>query len=201
MWTESVNSMAPAASSAITTNNLGVTFVTFAGGILFGLGTIYSVGWNGVLLGVIGMACQQHHMSVKLWSFVVPHGSLELPAIVLAGAAGLRLGFGMLFPGVYSRRYSIGRAGAEAVQLLAGTIPLLLCAGLLEGFFSPTHAPVYLKFLVGGVMFTALITWLSSARQTSPVVHTEQARSSPPLSLPGSDSAPPLSSPLAMSQS
>jgi uncharacterized membrane protein SpoIIM required for sporulation len=160
MWTESINSMAPQESSAITTNNLGVTFATFAAGILGGLGTIYLIGWNGILLGVVGAACGQHHMSLKLWSFVAPHGALELPAIIIAGAAGLRLGYGMLFPGFYSRRYSITIAGAEAVQLLAGTIPLLLCAGTLEGFFSPSHAPVALKFAVSAVMFSLLLLWL-----------------------------------------
>ena len=55
--------------------------------------------FNGMLLGVIGVACQQHGMSLDLWSFVAPHGSLELPSIILAGAAGLRLAYGLLFPG------------------------------------------------------------------------------------------------------
>jgi uncharacterized membrane protein SpoIIM required for sporulation len=170
MWTESINSMAPQESSFITTNNLGVTFATFAAGILAGLGTIYLIGWNGILLGVIGAACGQHHMSIKLWSFVAPHGSLELPAIIIAGAAGLRLGYGLLFPGFHSRRYSVTVAGSEAVQLLAGTIPMLLCAGTLEGFFSPSHAPVPLKFLVGGVMFLLLIAWLFLTREPRKVV-------------------------------
>jgi len=163
MWTESINSMAPQESSFITTNNLGVTFATFAAGILGGLGTIYLIGWNGILIGVVGTACGQHHMALKLWSFVAPHGALEIPAIVIAGAAGLRLGFGVLFPGYHSRRYSVGMAGSEAVQLLAGTIPMLLIAGTLEGFFSPSHAPVALKFGVGAVMFSLLLAWLGSS--------------------------------------
>ena len=161
MWTESINSMAPAESSSIATNNLGVTFTTFAAGILAGVGTLYLVGWNGMLLGVIGTACAQHHMSLKLWSFVAPHGALELPAIIIAGAAGLRLGYGILFPGLYTRRHSVSVAGMEGVQLLAGTIPLLLIAGTLEGFFSPSHAPLALKLLVSAVMFILLIAWLS----------------------------------------
>jgi uncharacterized membrane protein SpoIIM required for sporulation len=192
MWTESVNSMAPQASSFITTNNIGVTFATFAGGILAGLGTIYLIFWNGIEIGVVGAACSQHHMSIKLWSFVAPHGSLELPAIVIAGAAGLRLGYGLLFPGFYSRRYSVTLAGSEAVQLLAGTIPMLLCAGTLEGFFSPSHAPVTLKFLVGGIMFSLLTTWLFALTGNS-----NTAISSPALSLPDNDSAPRSSFPAA----
>jgi uncharacterized membrane protein SpoIIM required for sporulation len=129
--------------------------------VIFGLGSVYLMFINGLLLGVIGVACQQHGMSLDLWSFVAPHGSLELPSIILAGAAGLRLGRGVAFPGLYHRRDSIALAGAEASRLVAGIIPLLIIAGTLEGFFSPSEAPVWLKFTVGGTLFSLLILWLS----------------------------------------
>jgi uncharacterized membrane protein SpoIIM required for sporulation len=160
MWTHSIVGMEPAASGMIMTNNLSVCFIAFAGGILFGLLTVYSMFFNGLLLGVIGVACQQHGMSLDLWSFVAPHGSLELPSIVLSGAAGLRLGYGVLFPGIYRRRDSIARAGVEAARLVSGIIPLLVIAGTLEGFFSPSSVPVWLKFSVGGSLFTLLLLWL-----------------------------------------
>jgi uncharacterized membrane protein SpoIIM required for sporulation len=162
MWTHSVTSMAPQASSAIMTNNLSVTFATFAAGITAGLGTLYMIGWNGILLGVIGTACHQAHMSVKLWSFVAPHGSLELPAIVISGGAGLRLAWGLLLPGIYRRGHSLSLGGAEAVRLVSGVIPMLVVAGVLEGFFSPSDAPIWLKFLASGVLFSGLVTWLWS---------------------------------------
>ena len=160
MWTQSIVGIEPVASSAIMTNNLSVCFMAFAGGILFGLGPIYSMFFNGMLLGVVGVACAQHGMAVDLWSFVAPHGSLELPSILLAGGAGLRLANGVLFPGIYRRRDSIALAGAEATRLVAGIIPLLVIAGTLEGFFSPSAAPVPLKFTVGGLLFTLLLVWL-----------------------------------------
>ncbi len=160
MWTHSIVGIEPVASSMIMTNNLSVCFIAFAGGIVFGLGPLYSMFFNGLLLGVIGVACQQHGMAVDLWSFVAPHGSLELPSIILAGASGLRLAHGLLFPGVYSRRESVAQAGVEATQLVAGIIPLLVVAGTLEGFFSPSAAPVWLKFAVGGSLFTLLLVWL-----------------------------------------
>ena len=160
MWTQSIVGIEPVASSAIMTNNLSVCFVAFAGGIVFGLGPVYSMFFNGILLGVIGVACAQHGMSVDLWSFVAPHGSLELPSIVLAGGAGLRLAHGVLFPGLYRRRDSIALAGVEATRLVSGVIPLLVIAGSLEGFFSPSNAPVSLKFAVGGLLFTLLLVWL-----------------------------------------
>lgn len=161
MWTHSVVGVAPAMSGFLMTHNLTVSFGAFAGGILFGLGSVYLMFVNGLLLGVIGVACQQHGMSPDLWSFVVPHGSLELPSIVLAGAAGLLLGRGVAFPGLYRRRDSIALAGVEAARLVAGIIPLLVIAGTLEGFFSPSSAPIWLKFTVGGTLFSLLILWLS----------------------------------------
>ncbi len=160
MWTESIVGVEPEASGAIMTNNITVCFIAFAGGIVFGLLTIFSMFYNGLLLGVVGVACQQHGMSLSLWSFVAPHGSLELPSIILAGAAGLRLGRGVVFPGLYRWRDSIALAGAEATRIVAGVIPLLVIAGSLEGFFSPSNAQVWLKFTVGGCLFTLLVVWL-----------------------------------------
>ena len=169
MWTHSIVGIEPLASSAIMTNNLTVCFTAFAGGIVFGLGPVWSMFFNGLLLGVVGVACAQHGMSVDLWSFVAPHGSLELPSILLAGAAGLRLAHGVLFPGLYRRRDSIALAGAEATRLVSGVIPLLVIAGSLEGFFSPSNAPVQLKFVVGGLLFTLLLVWLFRPLKQAPV--------------------------------
>jgi uncharacterized membrane protein SpoIIM required for sporulation len=160
MWTESIVSVAPQETSHIMTNNLSVSFVTFAGGIFFGVGTFWFLYRNGMMLGVIAAACHQYSMSVPLWSFVVPHGSLELPAIIIAGGAGFRIGHAMLFSGGYRWKESVARGGIEATKLVSGVIPMLVVAGCLEGFFSPSHAPVWLKFTVGGLMFTLLLTWL-----------------------------------------
>jgi uncharacterized membrane protein SpoIIM required for sporulation len=160
MWTHSIVAIAPQATSQIMTNNLSVSFVTFAGGILFGLGTFFYLFVNGMMLGVIGAACHQYGMSVPLWSFVAAHGSLELPSILIAGGAGFRLGHAMLFPGALRWKDSVARGGIEATQLVSGIIPLLVIAGCLEGFFSPSQAPVWLKFTVGGLLFTLLNLWL-----------------------------------------
>jgi len=160
MWTESIVSVAPKETSHIMTNNLSVCFASFAGGITFGLFTFYSLFVNGMMLGVIGAACHQYGMSLKLWSFVAAHGSLELPSILIAGGAGFRLGHAMLFPGGLRWKDSVAQGGLEATRLVAGIIPLLVIAGCLEGFFSPSHAQPWLKFTVGGLLFTLLNLWL-----------------------------------------
>ena len=168
MWTESIVSVAPQETSHIMTNNLSVSFVTFAGGILFGLGTFWLLYRNGMMLGVIGAACHQYGMSLALWSFVAPHGSLELPAIIIAGGAGFRIGKAMLFPGELRWKQSVAKGGIEATQLVSGVIPMLVVAGCLEGFFSPSHAPVTLKFAVGALLFTLLLTWLFRPVKAAP---------------------------------
>jgi uncharacterized membrane protein SpoIIM required for sporulation len=160
MWTRSIVSVAPQAASAIMTNNLSVSFSAFAGGILFGLGAVYVLFFNGLMVGAVAVVCGRTGMAVPLWSFVAPHGSLELPAIVIAGAAGLRLGYGMVFPGIYRWKDSVAQGGAEAAKLVSGVIPMLAIAGTLEGFFSPSGAPVALKFAVGGALFALLLVWL-----------------------------------------
>jgi uncharacterized membrane protein SpoIIM required for sporulation len=160
MWTHSIVGIKPLASSAIMTNNMSVGFTTFAFGITAGLGTIYMMAFNGLLIGVIGMACALSGMSLQLWSFVAPHGVLELPAIFIAGAAGFRIAQGLLFPGLLPRRESLARAGLEAVKLILGTIPILIIAGLIEAFVSPTGLPVPLKFSLALALFALLGAYL-----------------------------------------
>jgi uncharacterized membrane protein SpoIIM required for sporulation len=169
MWTHSVVAIKPLASSAIMTNNLSVAFTTFAAGITAGLGTIYMIVFNGLLIGVIGAACYLSGMSLQFWSFVAPHGVLELPAIFIAAGAGLRLASGLLFPGVLPRKESLARAGREAVQLLLGCVPILFVAGIIEAFLSPTELAVSMKFLFAAAMFTVLVVYLFGFRIGAPL--------------------------------
>jgi uncharacterized membrane protein SpoIIM required for sporulation len=167
MWTHSIVGIKPLASSAIMTNNMSVGFTTFALGITAGLGTIYMMAFNGLLMGVIGMACYLAGMSLQLWSFVAPHGVLELPAIFIAGGAGFRIAQGLLFPGVLPRRDSLARAGLEAVKLLVGTVPILIIAGLIEAFVSPTGLAIPLKFMMAAALFVLLNVYLFGVGRAS----------------------------------
>jgi len=160
MWTDSIVGVKPYESSRIMTNNMSVSFIAFAFGITAGLGTIYMMAFNGLLIGVIGVACGLSGMSLQLWSFVAPHGVLELPAIFIAGGAGFRIAQGLLFPGVLPRRDSLARAGTEAVQLLLGTVPILIIAGTIEAFVSPTELAIPLKFTLAAALFVLLNVYL-----------------------------------------
>jgi uncharacterized membrane protein SpoIIM required for sporulation len=166
MWTESIVTVKPVAASAILTNNIIVAFSMFASGITAGIWTIWLLTINGLLLGVVGAATWRAGMALQLWSFVAPHGALELPAIFIAGGAGFEIARGMLFPGLLPRRESLARAGGRGAQLLLGTVPMLLVAGSIEGFISPSAIPARLKFLLAAVLFTALVAYLNRARQS-----------------------------------
>ena len=161
MWTDAVLSMKPQAASGIMTNNMSVCFLTFASGITAGLGTLFLLFNNGLQIGTVLACCAQHRMAGSLLAFMVSHGALEIPSIMLAGAAGLRIGAGILFPGQLRRRDALAKAGTEAVQLVSVTIPLLIVAGSFEAFLSPTHAPVALKCAVGAALFAGLCVWWS----------------------------------------
>jgi uncharacterized membrane protein SpoIIM required for sporulation len=164
MWTHSIVTIKPLAASAIMTNNLSVAFSTFAYGITAGIGTAWMMVVNGMLIGVIGAATWQAGMAGQLWSFVAPHGVLELPAIFISAGAGFEIARGMLFPGLLPRSESLARAGGRAARLLLGTIPMLVVAGVIEGFLSPSEISAPLKFLFAAVMFAALVTYLNLAR-------------------------------------
>jgi uncharacterized membrane protein SpoIIM required for sporulation len=169
MWTDSIVTIKPLASSGIMTNNLSVAFTAFAAGITAGVGTVWMMLQNGLLMGVVGVACWREGMSLPLWSFVAGHGVLELPAIFIAGGAGLGMAKGMLFPGVLPRKESLVRAGARSVRLVLGTIPMLLIAGLVEGFVSPTSIAPGMKFLLAAGLGTLLVLYLMrrSPQQTT----------------------------------
>jgi uncharacterized membrane protein SpoIIM required for sporulation len=167
MWTHGILAVKPLASSAITTNNLSVSFAAFAMGVTAGIGTSWMMLLNGVLIGVIGVACFRAGLSLSLWSFVAPHGSLELPAIFIAGGAGLILARGLLDPGTLPRREALAAAGSRAIRLLLGVIPLLLVAGAIEGFVSPVPMSPSVKFTIGAAMFTLLVVYLARAGRST----------------------------------
>ncbi|GAB4523823.1 MAG: stage II sporulation protein M [Pleurocapsa sp.] len=160
LWMGSIVGVEPLASSNIITNNLSVSFAAIAGGITAGIYTIFIMVNNGISIGAVASLVGQNNLAYPFWAFVFPHGALELPAIFLAGGAGLLIGKGMLFPGAYRRLDSIKQHGIKASQLLFGIVPMLIIAGIIEGFFSPNPAiPNPVKYLAGIGLFCLLVIY------------------------------------------
>ena len=104
----------------------------------------------------------KNNLSYPFWGFVFPHGSLELPAIFFAGAAGLLIGQAIVFPGQYRRIDAVKQNGQKAAQLLFGIVPMLVIAGMVEGFFSPNpNIPDALKYLTGIGLFALFVAYCS----------------------------------------
>jgi len=165
LWMGSIVGHEPSASSRIMTNNLSVAFKAIAGGATAGLYTIFILMLNGLFLGSVGALVTQNNLWYPFWAFVFPHGSLELPAIYLAGGAGLLIGKAMIFPGNYRRLDAIKRNGMQATKLLFGIVPMLIIAGIIEGFFSPNPAiPDAIKYFVGMGIFGLFIAYLKSEK-------------------------------------
>jgi uncharacterized membrane protein SpoIIM required for sporulation/uncharacterized RDD family membrane protein YckC len=150
----------PLFSSAIIANNVQVTFFAFAGGIAVGLGTMVILLMNGVMLGGTAGVFHINGLSLYLWSFVLPHGIIELTAICIAGGAGLLLGSAFVLPGRRTRRSALVRRGREAISLLGGTVVLLLLAGFIEGFISPSGLPTAAKLAFGALTAVVLSAYL-----------------------------------------
>lgn len=160
VWFDSILGISPLASSRIMTNNISVSFLAFALGITFGLGTTYLMAFNGLMVGTIAALCHTHGLDIPFWSFVAPHGVIELSAIFIAGGSGLLIGTGLLLPGDLPRREALNQRGREAGKLILGCVPLLVVAGIIEGFFSPAHISAVYKFSLAGILFLLFLCYL-----------------------------------------
>jgi uncharacterized membrane protein SpoIIM required for sporulation len=159
-WFDTPPAERPFVSSFIMTNNIRVTLLCFAGGVLFGIPTVLVLLQNGLQIGAIAGLTQVYGIHAALWSFVAAHGFLELSVIFMSGGAGLRVARGIIRPGLRSRRESIADAGRSATLIACGCVPLLMIAGTLEGFVSPSGLPGWLKFVIGLTTGMGLYTYL-----------------------------------------
>jgi uncharacterized membrane protein SpoIIM required for sporulation len=167
LWMGSILGMEPLASSGIMINNLSVTFRMVGGAITAGLFTLYALFFNGLLMGAIAALVEQNQLAFPFWAFVFPHGALELPAIFLAGGAGLLIAKAILLPGNYRRVDALKQNSYQAAQLMFGVVPLLVIAGAIEGFISPNPGiPNLVKYLLGLSILSGL--WLYLNRRKIP---------------------------------
>jgi uncharacterized membrane protein SpoIIM required for sporulation len=129
-------------------NNIGIAFRCFATGALFGTGSVFFLVYNGLVTGaVVGYLLSTGH-GRNILTFVCGHSPFELGAIVIAGAAGLMVGYAMLDTGGLTRVAALRRTGRSALTLVVGAAVMLLVAALVEGFWSPSSAPDAVKWAV-----------------------------------------------------
>lgn len=177
-WFDTPPAERPFVSSFIMTNNIRVTLLCFAGGVLLGIPTVLVLLQNGLQIGAIAGLTHVYGIHGSLWSFVAAHGFLELSVIFISGGAGLRVARSIIRPGLQSRREAIATAGRAAALLACGCAPLLIVAGTLEGFVSPSGLPGLLKLAIGSSTGVLLYGYLWFGGRTSMSVNVSAVESS-----------------------
>lgn len=174
-WWEDLNEANQIGSTQIFTNNIRVTFYAFALGAMFGIGTLYLMAFNGAMIGAVFALTYRAGFGNDLLAFVAGHGVIELSCIFIAGGAGLLIGTALVMPGNLSRADALKSRGLEAVRLILGCVPLLVIAGIIEGFISPAPISPIIKFTVAGVTGIALYSYLLLAGREA-TAHGEEGK-------------------------
>ncbi len=138
-------------------NNIGISFQVFASGLLAGIGCVFFLAVNGLYIGAIAGYLTAIDFGGTFWQFVCGHGAFELTAIVLSGAAGLKLGVAIIAPGRLTRRDALVHAGRDAVRLMYGVTLMLLIAAFIEAFWSSSRwVSPEIKYAVAAVLWSGV---------------------------------------------
>ncbi len=150
-WWLSLNESNQIGASFIMSNNILVSIRAFAMGSLFGVGAFYDIAFFGAHVGSVFGACFKLNppFGVELGTFVVGHGVIELSVVCFCGGAGMMIGYAIIDPGDLTRAQALKKKGMEAAKIVIGCACLLVIAGLIEGFISPSSLPASLKVATG----------------------------------------------------
>lgn len=161
-WWLSLNEANQIGSSEILTNNIRVAFMAFAFGVFFGIGTIYVLFFNGMLIGGVLGVCYSVSTAFGngLVNFMIGHGVVELACIFIAGGAGMAIGYSLIAPGDLPRGQAIKRRAVDAIRVVVGCALFLFVSGFIEGFISPSALPVAVKYGVGISTGAAMLGYL-----------------------------------------
>jgi uncharacterized membrane protein SpoIIM required for sporulation len=159
-WWEDLNKSNQIGASSIFTHNITVTFNVFALGATLGIGTLISILSFGAQTGSVLALTYQAGFGNDLVTFMVGHGVIELSCVFIAGGAGLMIGSAILMPGDLSRADALKTRGLDAVRLMVGCVPLLVIAGIIEGFISPAPINPAIKFTIAILTGIALYSYL-----------------------------------------
>ena len=159
-WWEELNKANQVGASAIFTNNIQVTLKAFAFGAMLGIGTLFYMAFNGANMAAVIALTHKAGFAGDLITFMAGHGVIELSCIFIAGGAGLLIGSAMIMPGDLSRADALKSRGMEGIRLMMGVLPLLVLAGIIEGFISPAPISPLIKFSIAGLTGLALYSYL-----------------------------------------
>lgn len=143
-------------------NNTSIGFRTFATGLVFGIGSLVTLMFNGLYIGAVAGHLTEVGYGATFWSFVIGHSAMELTAIALSGAAGLKLGFSLLMPGRKSRYQAMLDAAKIAVRIMAGAAIMFVIAAFIEAFWSSSQTvAVEIKFALGSLLWFLVFAYFA----------------------------------------
>ena len=166
LWTDDLLNVFPSSLLAVQifTNNIAVSLFALCLGVMYGLGTFYIIGLNGVMLGGVFAFTAQHGMAGRLFEFVAAHGFVELSVIFIAGAAGASLGEALARPGHLTRAAAFQKAVGRAARLMVVCLAFLIGAGVIEGYVSPDRSiPLAVRLAVGLGYFALFVLVLTGS--------------------------------------
>ena len=144
-------------------NNVTIAFRSFASGVLFGVGAIYGLGYQGIILGAMFGYVHANGNLHRLYTFCASHSSFEILGIILCGAAGTVVGLGLVKPGRLSRKDALAACGKKALPILIGGALMVATAAPIEGFWSPSSVPAPIKHTVGILGWVAFALYFTLA--------------------------------------
>lgn len=144
-------------------NNVSIAFRSFASGVLFGVGAIYGLGYQGIILGAMFGYVHANGNLHRLYTFCAGHSSFEILGIILCGAAGTVVGLGLVKPGRLSRKDALAASGKKALPILIGGALMVALAAPIEGFWSPSSVPATVKHTVGILGWVAFALYFALA--------------------------------------
>lgn len=147
-------------AARVWTNNLVVAAETVLSGLLLGLPVLLILAQNALNVGTIGGLMTAYGKSSEFWVFILPHGMLELSAVFLAAAAGLRLGWAVVDPGHRPRARALAEEGRALVTIALGLVAVLLVSGLIEAFVTPSPLPPWARIGIGAVAEVAFLAYV-----------------------------------------
>lgn len=164
-WWLSLNQANQAGAAFLFTHNIRVSLMAFALGAFLCIGSLLLLAFNGLHFGAVLAICYKVDIGFgnALATFVVGHGIIETFCIYLAGGAGMMIGYAIINPGDLSRIDALKKSGLESVRIVIGCACVLILAGLIEGFLSPSNLPAWVKITTGLSTFTALMVYLGLA--------------------------------------
>lgn len=172
-WTDIPATERPFISTVIMSNNIRIAILAFAGGITFGLFTLYILAYNGLIVGALLGLAAHYDMGSALFGFIVGHGVLELSIIFMSGGAGLALAWALLNPGRHTRLDALRAAAERSVNLALLAVPVLIIAGLIEGFISPSDLAIEFKVMIGILTGVLLYAYLFVMGKSKPGITNE----------------------------